>query len=131
MTRSLILACAFGLLACQVGTRLGEFEPAQGPQGVQAELQLEQETVKGELLAVQRHSLLILSEGRVMNVGFRAIERARFAQMGVRLYKGQEPSEDQRRALQLVSRFPQGVSPQLLDQLLLAYNQSAPEMITR
>ena len=117
-------------LGCQVGTRLKKFAPAQGPAGVATEIRLvEQRTrVTGELLAVGDSALFVLRDGqRVVAVSYAAIERVEFRQIGMWTAAGQPPDSALAERLALVSRFPQGMSADLLARVLAAHAQ--PELV--
>jgi hypothetical protein len=125
------------LPACRVGVSAARFEPARTPQGIAIEAKLEGgRLVAGELLEVREDSLLVLAnspqgaeapqgEPRLLRVPFAAIRSARFAQAGdLDLPDRQPPAPPMRKRLVLLSRFPQGLSPELLAKLLEAHAQA-------
>lgn len=117
------------LAGCSVGPRVEKFRPAQEPAGVETELRLANRTIAGELLALENAGLLVLSERRVVRVPYRAIQRGSFGQLGLFMTKGVAPPADKRERLRLVSRFPQGLSEDLLRDLLAAYGQAEVEVV--
>lgn len=121
-------------LGCQVGTRLKKFAPAQGPAGVAMEIQLiEQRTrVTGELLAVGDSALFVLRDGqRVVAVSYAAIARVSFRQIGMWSGGGEAPDSALAERIALVSRFPQGMSADVLARVLAAHAQSDLDRVGR
>lgn len=130
----LAVAGVASLGGCTVGQSAGSFVPAKGPQGVRTELQFGRAgpvlRVEGELLAVPDSGLFVLTQATVLGQPGRhallfarwaALEKATFDQMGVRIQGGKPPSSTNQEELARVSRFPQGLSPGLLTDLLAAY----------
>ena len=114
-------------LGCQVGTRLKHFTPAHGPAGVATEIQLRQQRphLSGELLAVGDSVLFVLRDGqRVVAVSYGAIARASFRQLGTWSSAGEPPDSALAQQLGRVSRYPQGMSADLLARLLSAHAQT-------
>ena len=120
--------------ACTIGPGVGGFRPAQGPEGVSARLTLTSEAgeLAGEVLAVEESALLIYvhreGSGReerldryLARVPFGAVRRADFQQVG----KGNDVLRDPEflGRLRLVSRYPQGVSEELLARIEQAYGE--------
>src|SRR5688500_15256703 len=109
---------------CSVGPRIETFPPARGPAGIDASLQLENGLLlKGELLAVEETSLVLLNGTEVTRVPYAAIRTGKFPRTGVALADRTLPAAPVRERLRLVSRFPQGLGPDLLAALLAAYGQ--------
>ncbi len=122
------------LSACQVGPRLETFEPAHQPEGVLATLDLVDglvrgDRIEGELLEVRDDGLLLnvapasetpARDRRVTFVDFSRIDRLRIAQRPGWVSDLDTAKRDK---LALLSRFPQGLSPELLDALLTAQEQ--------
>jgi len=141
------------LVACALGPDFDKFEPAHSPEGVRAFAfvtasrgSVAGTEVQGELLEVRKEGLLVLGtlaevreEGskkvpmrhsggsrRVVLVAFGGIQQARFEGMGrgCELDDGIAPTDVVRERLRLVSRFPQGLSPELLRRLLEIHGQA-------
>ncbi len=143
MRRSfLVSAMIFSCAACHLGMRVREFEPAWAPEGVGAAALVEWGTprgpapdVRGELLEVREDGLLLLvprpagTTKRVVLLPFGLIRQAQFTRMGAscELRDGRAPTDAVRERLRRVSRFPQGLSPELLRVLLEACDQTEPE----
>ena len=85
-----------------------------------------------ELLSIEEEGLLILAKDKVVLVEYKALHIYRYNQGGPVVHK-KDSSEDIRdkimkmdnKRLPLLVRFPQGVSPDLMEKLLLAYRQDA------
>lgn len=122
--RAAVLAALTLGAACTVGTRVRTFRPAQSPAGAAATLELRGERLRGELLALDDSALFVLAAGGVTLVRYTAILGATFAQVGSPLGGGHAPRPQAREQLRLVSRFPQGLTPELLRALLAAHAQA-------
>ena len=126
---------------CTVGIKLEEFKPAQGPHGVQMEVSLNGEPIRGndvvgELLAVQADGVLLLVpefSGRpqaattIVLVPYWMMKTANLEQMGKAKVEsqGEEMNKVYLDRLRMVSRFPQGLSDELLAPLLANYDQES------
>lgn len=121
--------------ACTIGPRVEEFPPARSPVGVVADIQTrEARRLSGELLVVEDSALLILSARttRVTRVPYRTIRRAEFRQLSwATIRDGKPPDRGKRSRLALVSRFPQGLSPELLARFMEARGQEEVETVER
>jgi hypothetical protein len=125
---SIALVAWVGLTGCNVGPRVQSFLPAQRPEGVAARIVTRSNLLlRGEVLVVQDTALIIRGGDSLYFVPVAAIRQGTFAQLKeadirrgafVRKRAGRE-------RLQLVSRFPQGISEDRLHALLGAYGQGA------
>jgi hypothetical protein len=128
--------CAAVLLAgisaaCSIGTRVKGFQPALRPEGVTATLHLAAGQVEAEVLAIDDTALIVRrfqDSLPVAVVRFRAIREAAFRQVGATMAGGRPPRSVDRERIRLVSRFPQGLTPELLQSLLAAYGQAQPQL---
>lgn len=134
--------------ACSYGPKVDQFPPAQHPSGVASLLYVAGDTLNAEVLAVEEDALLVLVDssgqhrlgGRLARIPFLGMTRGRFAHAGgvrrgffrrvslsthVRPYEatGEDlaANPETRANLQLLSRYPQGVSDDLLVRLEAAY----------
>lgn len=113
--------------ACSYGVTVARFAPATGPRGLSTTLTTSSgEALEGELLEVRETGLLVGTERSIVYVPYSATRSVRFRDIGLTLGDGRPPSVAQRDRLRLLSRFPQGLSPPLLRQLLEARGQSEP-----
>jgi hypothetical protein len=113
------LAALMLLTACSVGTTGRNYAPAQGPAGATVSLELTgQRTMRGELLAVEPGSLLVLEGRQLVRVAMPLIRSGKAPKVS---FAGATLSDQLRERLRLISRYPQGVSPSLEARLLEAY----------
>ena len=136
---SLLLLPMLLVAACSVGIKIEAFKPAQGPQGVHIELQLEGKAIRGrkisgELLAVRADRILLNvidkpdsanATSRVVLIPYSLIKTVDPEQMGRMRFRSQrkEMDEDHLNRLRLVARFPQGLSDEMLAVLLADLGQ--------
>lgn len=117
---------ALGLLAaCAVGTTGGSYEPAKGPAGARVTLEVSgHREVIGELLAVEDTSLLVLQERQLVRVPLALVISGNAPKVSFTGRTLMTQRDEARERLCLISRYPQGVSPELEARLLEAYGQS-------
>jgi hypothetical protein len=115
-----------GCRIATIGPSMDTFGPARSPEGVQATLRLAETSIVGELLEVQDTALLVLDGRSLVLVPYHAIRQGEFTRMGIRIRDGQTPSTDARQRIRLVSRFPQGLTPEIRSALLAAYARDEP-----
>lgn len=131
MLRSILLSVTLLATtgACYHGPSLKKFEPAHAPDGIDADLRLERARVRGELLAVEDSTLVVLSDARrVVMVPVAKIRLGSFGELGTLLGEW-TPSQETMERLRLVSRFPAGLTPELRGRLLAAYGQTELEVV--
>ncbi len=115
--------------ACAFGPTVERFPLAQGPQGAQVTLRTGGQQLEGELVEARGEGLLVLgvpgpgAERRLVLVRYGSLREARFAAAGYRRLHGEQPGDRELARLRLASRFPQGLGPDLLQQLLHALAQ--------
>lgn len=117
---SLLLGSA-GVSACFTGPSAAGFPPAITPHGVASRIRLRRSVVRGELLEVRDTAYVVLGDDALLLLPFDAIGNADFD--GVLSVAGAPGSAASER-LRLVSRYPQGMSPRVLESLLAAVHQS-------
>ena len=128
MRRIWLWGLTLASVACHLGGRVDRFAPAKHPDGVAATLWLRGGGMgQGELLAVQDTAFVILDRDTVTLVPYRALKAGRFSQVGDLI--DLPPGQNERSRLRLLSRFPQGLLPDLLAGLLAAYGQSALKVV--
>jgi hypothetical protein len=125
---------------CAYGMTSEKFRPAQDPHGIETRITTSAAEFAGELIEIRAAGLVLLSEHvmslprsgtttaerRLRLIPYGAIQASRFEQLDPRLYiiDGRTPPDKERDRLRLVSRFPQGLSAEVLSQLLKAYGQT-------
>lgn len=113
------------LAACAVGTTGGSYEPAKGPAGARVTLEVTgHREVIGELLAVEDTSLLVLQERQLLRVPLPLVISGNAPKVSFTGRTLMAKSDEARERLRLISRYPQGMSPELEARLLEAYGQS-------
>lgn len=111
------------LAGCSVGTKAKNYAPAQGPAGATVQLELAgKKALTGELLAVEESTLLVMAGGELIRVSVPSIQSGKAPKLS---FTGTTLKNDVRNRLRLISRYPQGVSPELESRLLQAYGQTA------
>lgn len=146
MKRQLIvLLIAAGTAGCTYGMTAEKFRHTSSARGVSARVTTTNAVFHGELLHVDDAGLLILTSSgcerrfllwrslpcaqeqeRVLRlVPFSAIRSTEFEQLdrSYNISGGRAPRPAPRERLRLVSRFPHGLSPELLEQLLASVGQ--------
>lgn len=130
--RSLTLsfACLLATSGCRFGPTVDTFEPARSPAGVEMDVQTDDpgnlRRFRGELLAAHDTALVLATREGVVIVPMSGIRRAwPTSNRNVVLARRAGPPRVME-ALRRMSRYPQGVSPELLRDLLAAYHQTEP-----
>jgi hypothetical protein len=126
MPRRLLIWICVIPLACARGPRASSFAPALRPGGAAVTLDSGQRTFDGELLAVTDTALVLLRGGMVAVAPYGAIEDVMLPQFDADYaIRYARPDTATLSRLRLRSRFPQGLTPELLARLLAAYHQDA------
>ena len=147
------------ITACQLGPRIDKFEQARRPEGITTTIELrsgldQDGRIEGELLEVQENGLLLNArtirdggtvERRLVFVPYTAMRDIDLDELGLKVLPHHDQETEYEAAirqdgssvrvrhveqLRLLSRFPQGLSPPLLEQLLAAEGQTAVEVIS-
>jgi hypothetical protein len=112
-----VLLLAVG--GCAIGTRAGGWRLANQAAGTDIELDLSNNRViRGELLAVDSASLIVLEPTRLVRVPFEVVRNGGAYKTG---FSGPTVDADTRNRLRLMSRYPQGLAPGVTHDLLEAY----------
>jgi len=126
---------------CSFGMTAKKFRVTESPHGIETSITIADLEFAGELIEVRDTGLVLLSERRIAPIAggtieakerrlrlipFAAVRRSRFEQMDRRLYlvDGRAPTNEDREELRLVSRFPQGLSAEVLSRLLKEHGQT-------
>lgn len=116
------------IVACTIGTPANEHMLIAAPRGIELTVTLIQPRTSyyGELVGVSDSAIVLLRGGaQVVELPYRNIRDARARIRTVRLGGGITPSADDRAAIAQLSRYPQGISPDLMRGLLSAYGQDS------
>ena len=123
--RGLIIALALGAGGCRLGPKIEEIQAANSPAGVATKVVTGSSSYEGELLALGDDRLLLLVEDRLTVIPYGIIESVQPERLGH--LDGDDLREKQSQKVERVilwTRYPQGVTVDLLQQLLRAYNQT-------
>jgi hypothetical protein len=122
-----LLTCA----GCQLGSRIENLEPALGPHGASVRLAIG--AVPVELLTVSDTALLVRRPtGAIVLALYRNLSSVSFEHLGTEyslLGRARTPDPALRERWRLVARYPQGLRPDQLAQLLQAARQRALEVL--
>jgi len=120
----LLAVCICG--ACHYGLTVSSYPPAHSAHGAEAEIvTVSKEHFMAELIGVRDSDIVILVDGKLELRPYASIKSLEIKVIGKHFsIGGKSPSEKNRDDLRLFSRFPQGLSPELLAKLLQAYGQS-------
>jgi hypothetical protein len=111
---------------CSFGMTARKYRPAQDPQGVIMRLDTAQGQLSGELIEVRDDGIVLLADQMLRLLPYTAILSSELDQTASRysISRRAAPEPDVQEHLRLLSRFPQGLSPELMRQLLDAYGQT-------
>ncbi len=116
-----------GLLSgcIQIGMTSQKYPPAQGPKGVIMRVATAQGQLSGELIEV-RDTGIVLADQKLRLLPYTAIVSSEVDKTDSRyaISKGKAPKPDAREHLRLLSRFPQGLTPELIRELLDTFGQT-------
>jgi hypothetical protein len=112
---------------CSYGMTAKKFPPALGPRGVTMRVVTEQRVASGELLEVRDTGIVVLADQKVALLPYSSIVRANAEGIssGLEIEGRRNPDPEVRERLRLLSHFPQGLSPPLLQELLNKYGQTS------
>lgn len=140
-SRLLIFSLLAGTFAgCSYGPKLADFPSASGPEGATVRVTVPGAAYHGQLLETRPDSILILTSARfeiksgtttealerrirlVPNARIESVQFERGSKLDGRKWSPADAASRER--LRLLSRFPQGLTPDLLQQLLKLYGQT-------
>jgi hypothetical protein len=127
-TRIAVLLLPVLLGACQWGTRPTGFKPALSPDGALVAVRVRGEPAdrKGELYAVDSIGV-IMRLAQLTRISWAQLSAMDVSHVGADydVLKGERVSPEKRARLSLLSRFPQGLSGDLLAQVLKKLDQTS------
>src|SRR5215210_783307 len=114
------------MAACSYGTRIADFRPAYLPNGVNVRVNTTRGDLNGELIEMRETGFVMLTSAynKLRLIPFAQVRSARFDKVGSLLRDGKTPTSTQHDRLRLLSRFPHGMSPDVLQTLLTTYGQT-------
>lgn len=124
-TKMLSAVAVFALVGCHVGTSGANLPVATQPGGAHVSLRTAMGVYGGELLAVQDDGVIISSD-RIMFASFSAIVGLTVEKMGRQFQLGTAdvPRGERLAQFRAVSRFPQGLTPNIRSVLLAQKSQA-------
>ena len=128
--RGYVVICGVLLFAaCYHGPSIYKFGPVRGPDGIGADLRLQETRVRGELLEVQDSALVVLTDSdKIVSVPLSGIRAGSFDKFGMIIGEGMN-SHSALAKLRPFSRFPTGLTPELRARLLAAYGQTEAQVV--
>lgn len=128
MRATLIIAVLALTSGCTRGPSVRSLPHTTNPVGAQAQFSVGDDRYDGELIAVPDSGYVIRNTAdRLVFVPFNAVRRMRVPTVNAAITG--HPSDQHRRALRLASRYPQGLSPEILRALLARRSQSAVDRL--
>ncbi|HXG55120.1 MAG TPA: hypothetical protein VNJ03_07040 [Vicinamibacterales bacterium] len=120
----ILLVLSVTAVACSYGTRIADFRPAHSPHGVNVHVTTSVGDLNGELIEMRDAGFVVLTaaSNKLRLIPYAQVRSAKFEQVGS-LRGGRPPVPTDGERLRLLSRFPQGMSPQVLATLLRIYGQ--------
>src|SRR5262245_56727017 len=117
-------AALFILTSCfRYGATADSFPPALTPKGILGDIVTNRTEYRAELIEVRETGIVLLALTTFRLVPYSAIRSTRFDHISASISNRKTPSTMVRERLRLVSRFPQGLSKELLEKLLSANTQ--------
>ena len=129
---------AVSLFACHVGPQIKDLDLANNPEGATVEVQVlpaEDQgklTFEGELLEIRDDGIVFFGADsdefadEIIFVAWNRTSRVRATEFGgyrAEVGRSLEWSPETKERFRLISRFPQGISSEMMDSLLVAYHQ--------
>jgi hypothetical protein len=126
VTALLILLTLAYLNGCTFGMTAPKYRPAQEPKGVNMRIDTAQGQFSGELIEVRNVGIVVLADQKLRLLPYTVILSSKIDQTESRYAISQRtvPKPEVQEHLRLLSRFPQGLTPELMKQLLGEYGQT-------
>lgn len=112
-----------------LGTGREDVSAATSPNGTPVEVRVREsrEIISGELLDVREDALVVLAKQQVVLIPFSLVDRARYHDAPVLDGQGNLGAQEKSH-LRMYSRFPNGIAPSVMAELLRALGQDAPRV---
>jgi hypothetical protein len=138
VNRVCLSLAAVSLSACHVGPQIKDLDLANNPEGATVEVEVSlaggQDKLKfeGELLEIRDDGIVFSgasaedAEDVLIFVAWKSAARVRATEFGgyrAEVGRSLEWSADTKERFRLISRFPQGITPEIMDGLLAAHRQ--------
>jgi len=138
MNRVGLIFVAVSMSACHVGPQIKDLDLAHNPDGATVEVQVlasegrDKLKFEGELLEIRNDGIIFSgaaandSADEVIFVAWSRVARVKATQFGgysAAIGRSLEWTSETKERFRLISRFPQGISSELMDSLLVAHRQ--------
>lgn len=112
--------------ACHYGPTVSAYPPASSPYGAEANIiTVSKGRLTAELIEVRESDIVILADGKLELRPYASIKALTVEVLDKHFNIGGKPPSSKARAdIRILSRFPQGLTPELLAKLLQAYGQT-------
>ena len=128
--RMSIFIAALGSVACfHIGPTADKFPLALGPNGAMVTVQTTNQWATGELLAVRDDGVVILRGSKLAIAPFADLRSVKVTVLSDYSIGAGAPPPDRRARLNAVSRYPQGIGPELQRKLLAQSGQTALDVL--
>ena len=129
---------AASLTACHVGPQIKDLDLANNPEGATVEVQVlplggqDKQNFEGELLEIRNDGIVFSgasdadADDELIFVAWSRAIRVRATEFGgyrAEVGRSLEWNAETKERFRLISRFPQGISPEIMDRLLAAHRQ--------
>lgn len=120
----LTLACLSN--GCSLDMTARKYRPAQEPKGVNMRIDTTLGKFSGELIEVRNVGIVVLADQKLRLLPYTVILSSKIDQTESRyaIYQRTVPKPEVQEHLRLLSRFPQGLTPELMKQFLGEYGQT-------
>lgn len=124
-----LIAAVCGVGCFHFGPTAEKLNLAALPNGASVSVQTNTRDVNGELLTVRDDGIVILLDQRLTLVPYGSIRRVRVAELTDYSIGAGTPSPDRRARLNSLSRYPQGIGPELQRRLFAQSAQTELEVL--
>src|SRR5688572_10479783 len=125
--RGLIAAAGICVLlgSCRIGPSVETYTAARNPEGVRIDARTRGEHILGEVIEVRGDTaLVVLAGGQLILVPWQLMRNVRITGLALSSMTGKCVAPDYRAAVTRLSRFPQGMTPEIRARFLAHLGQS-------
>ena len=124
-----LIAIIFCVGCWRVGPSGMELDLARSPNGATLNVLTPTQHVQGELLAVRDDGIVILRGSRLTLIPYASIRRAEVRELPDYSLGAGTPTPERRAGLNSLSRYPQGIGPELQRRLFAQSGQTELEVL--
>ncbi len=132
--RGLMAAAALSVLltSCRIGPTVETYTAARNPEGVRIDARTRGEHIRGEVIEVRGDTaLVVLAAGQLILVPWELMRNVRITGLALIPMAGKWVAPEHRAAVTRLSRFPQGMTPEIRAQFLAHLGQSEIRVVER